>query len=352
MSLGPLMVDLAGVSLDAAEREILAHPLVGGVILFSRNFVSRAQLAALTADLHAVRSPALLVAVDHEGGRVQRFRAGFTELPAMAALGALYERTPAPALALAVEVGWLLAAELRAVGVDFSFAPVLDLYTSNSRVIRERAFHADPSVVARLAQAFVRGMHAAGMAAVGKHFPGHGTVTADSHHELPVDGRDLAQVRQRDLLPFRLLCAAGIEAIMPAHILFPAVDAVPVGYSSVWLRDVLRGELGFQGMIFSDDLSMSGAAQTHDPVARARLALAAGCDMGLLCNDRPAVERVLDQLQVPATPLSLVRMMRMHGRPGLAEAPLMATPRRAQICAQLAALAVAPSLALGDDAPA
>lgn len=352
MSLGPLMVDLAGVALDATEREILVHPLVGGVILFSRNFVSRSQLAALTADIHALRSPALLVAVDHEGGRVQRFRAGFTDLPAMATLGSLYDREPASALALAVDVGWLLAAELRAVGVDFSFAPVLDLYTPSSRVIRERAFHADPSVVARLAQALVRGMHAAGMAAVGKHFPGHGTVTADSHHELPIDGRDLAEVRQRDLLPFRLLCAAGIEAIMPAHILFPAVDEVAVGYSARWLQQVLRGELGFQGMIFSDDLSMSGAAQNHGPVARARLALAAGCDMGLLCNDRPAVEQVLDQLQMPVAPVSLVRMMRMHGRPGLAEAPLMASPRRAQIRAQLAAMLVAPSLALGDDAPA
>jgi beta-N-acetylhexosaminidase len=352
LSLGPLMIDIEGLALDARDRELLAHPLVGGVILFSRNYADRAQLMALCHDIHALRSPPLLIAVDHEGGRVQRFRAGFTELPAMARLGEHYARQPQAALSLATELGWLMAAELRAVGVDFSFAPVLDLYTPTSRVINERAFHAEPEVVGRLAQAFVRGMHGAGMSAVGKHFPGHGTVAADSHHELPIDRRPLSRLRHRDMVPFRLLCAAGIEAIMPAHILFPAVDSVPVGYSKRWLSDILRGELQFQGAIFSDDLSMSGAAIGNSPVERAHAALAAGCDICLMCNDRPAVERVLDQLRLDPEPLSLVRMMRMHGRTALGEAELAADPRHAAARHVVERLAAAPSLELGDDAPA
>lgn len=352
MSLGPLMIDIEGLALEARDRELLAHPLVGGVILFSRNYADRAQLASLCHEIHALRNPPLLIAVDHEGGRVQRFRAGFTELPPMARLGEHFARAPQPALALATELGWLMAAELRAVGVDFSFAPVLDLYTATSRVINERAFHSDPEVVGRLAQAFVRGMHAAGMSAVGKHFPGHGTVTADSHHELPIDRRPLSRLRHRDLVPFRLLCAAGIEAIMPAHILFPAVDNVPVGYSKRWLSEVLRGELGFQGAIFSDDLSMSGAAIGHSHLERAHHALDAGCDICLVCNDRPAVEQLLGQLVVPPQPLSLVRLMRMHGRHALGESELAADPRHAQARHAVARLAAAPSLELGDDAPA
>jgi beta-N-acetylhexosaminidase len=352
LSLGPLMIDIEGLALETRDRELLAHPLVGGVILFSRNYADRAQLAALCQDIHTLRSPPLLIAVDHEGGRVQRFRAGFTELPAMARLGEHYAQQPHAALSLATELGWLMAAELRAVGVDFSFAPVLDLYTPTSRVINERAFHAEPEVVGRLAQAFVRGMHAAGMSAVGKHFPGHGTVTADSHHELPIDRRPLSRLRHRDMVPFRLLCAAGIEAIMPAHVLFPAVDSVPVGYSKRWLSEILRGELQFQGAVFSDDLSMSGAAIGSSAVERAHTALAAGCDICLMCNDRPAVERVLDELRLDTAPLSLVRMMRMHGRAALGEAELAADPRHAAARHVVARLAAAPSLELGDDAPA
>jgi beta-N-acetylhexosaminidase len=346
------MIDIAGLALTDRDRELLRHPLVGGVILFSRNYEDPAQLAALTAEIHALRSPPLLVAVDHEGGRVQRFRTGFTELPAMAVLGERYDKAPQAALALATELGWLMAAELRAVGVDFSFAPVLDLYTPHSRVINERAFHAEPEVVGRLAQAFVRGMHAAGMAAVGKHFPGHGTVSADSHHELPIDRRPLSRLRHRDLVPFRLLCAAGIEAIMPAHILFPAVDSVPVGYSARWLSQVLRGELGFQGAIFSDDLSMSGAAIANSHVERARMALAAGCDMCLVCNDRPAAEHLISQLEVQPEPLSLVRLMRMHGRHALTAVELDQSARCIDARLAVAKLADEPSLALGDDAPA
>jgi len=352
MTLGPLMLDIAGLELDATDREVLAHPLVGGVVLFSRNYAEPAQLQALCAEIHALRNPPLLIAVDHEGGRVQRFRNGFTELPPMARLGEQHARSPQAAVMLATELGWLMAAELRALGVDFSFAPVLDLYTPTSRVINDRAFHAEPEVVAKLAQACMRGMHAAGMAAVGKHFPGHGTVHADSHHELPIDRRPLSRIRHRDLVPFRLLCAAGIEAIMPAHILFPQVDNAPVGYSARWIGGVLRGELEFQGAVFSDDLSMSGAAVGNSPVERARRALAAGCDMCLICNDRPAAVRVLHELEVAPEPLSLVRLIRMHGRPALGATELAQSPRHAAAVRAIAQLEESPSLELGDDAPA
>ena len=352
MSLGPLLIDLKGLALSADERELLAHPLVGGVILFSRNYQDRAQLAALTAAIHAVRTPRLLIAVDHEGGRVQRFRHEFTELPALASLGALYEQNVPRALEEAADLGWLMAAELRAHEVDFSFAPVLDLYTSHSKVINDRAFHATPEIVARLGQAYMRGMHAAGMGAVGKHFPGHGTVSADSHHELPIDRRTLETLRLRDLVPFRLLAAAGIEGIMPAHILFPAVDSLPVGYSRVWIEEILRQELGFMGAVFSDDLSMSGAAISVSPIERAELALAAGCDMCLLCNDRSAVIAVLDRLKVAPNPVAQVRLMRLHGRGNLNWSTLVGHPRRAVALGALAMLEPAPSLELGDDAPA
>lgn len=352
MSLGPLMIDLEGSALTAVERELLQHPLVGGVILFSRNYESRSQLTALTAAIHAVRSPRLLIAVDHEGGRVQRFRQEFTELPPLHKLGLRYDQAPSEALTMTSDLGWLMAAELRTAEVDFSFAPVLDLYSTQSRAINDRAFHASPETVARLGQAYMRGMRAAGMAAVGKHFPGHGTVDADSHHELPIDRRDLAAIRDRDLRPFRLLSAAGIEGIMPAHILFPAIDSVPVGYSRVWIEDILRTELKFSGAVFSDDLSMSGAATAASHLERTHMALAAGCDMCLICNDRRAVAQVLDQLAVQANPLSQVRLMRMHARGTLSLTEVSTHPRYAAVFRALQALEPAPSLALGDDSPA
>lgn len=352
MSLGPLMIDLHGAALTAEECELLRHPLVGGVILFSRNYESRAQLSALTSALHRLRTPRLLIAVDHEGGRVQRFRAEFSELPPLIRLGQCYDRAPEAAMKMASDLGWLMASELRAAEVDFSFAPILDLYCAHSKIINERAFHAAPETVARLAQAYVRGMRAAGMAAVGKHFPGHGSVTGDSHHELPIDRRDLDTLRHRDLVPFRLLAAAGIEGMMPAHLLFPAIDSVPVGYSRIWLEDVLRKELKFQGAIFSDDLSMSGAAVTAGHVERAHMALAAGCDMCLICNDRAAAVQVLDRLKVTPQPLSQVRLMRMHGRHVESDLDWLAHPRRSAALAALQALDPAPTLALGDDAPA
>lgn len=313
MALGPVMLDLAGPALTPPEREQLGHPLVGGVILFSRNYKSPQQLERLVAEIHGLRHPPLLVAVDHEGGRVQRFREGFTRLPPARRLGELYDRHPKQALALSESCGYVMAAELRAVGVDFSFAPVLDLDRGLSQVIGDRAFHRDPEIVAKLARAYMRGMARAGMAAVGKHFPGHGGCAADSHTELPVDNRELADIQLEDLVPFERLIQAGLAAVMPAHVLYPRVDEVPAGFSRVWLQHILRVSLGFQGVIFSDDLSMAGAEVAGDIVARARAALSAGCDMVLVCNDAAAAARLLDGLGSYSDPVSMLRLVRLHG---------------------------------------
>jgi beta-N-acetylhexosaminidase len=327
MSLGPVMLDVAGLELTHEERERLQHPLVGGVILFSRNYESPEQVQRLVADIHARREPQLLVAVDHEGGRVQRFRTGFTELPPTRALGVLHDENPRRAKRLAEACGWLMATELRAVGVDFSFAPVLDLDRGLSEIIGNRAFHADPEVVAELAHAYMRGMHQAGMAATGKHFPGHGAVTADSHAALPVDEREFVDILTEDLVPFERMIHYGLAAIMPAHVVYPKVDAQPAGYSRVWLQEVLRRRLGFQGVIFSDDLSMEGAKGAGDIVARGRAALAAGCDMVLVCNEPAAAERLLDGLGAHDDPASHLRLVRMHGRPGAPPHALLAADR-------------------------
>jgi beta-N-acetylhexosaminidase len=294
--LGPVVVDVAGLELAPGERELLAHPLVGGVILFARNYDSPEQLRALTRAIHAVRSPALLIAVDHEGGRVQRFADGFTRLPPMRALGRIYDDDPALAENLAGAVGVVLASELAAHGVDFSFAPVLDIDFGSSSVIGDRAFHSEPAAVARLAAALAGGMRRVGMGAVGKHFPGHGYVRADSHHEVPVDDRDLATIEANDLAPYRALIGAGLAGVMPAHVIYPRVDARPAGFSPVWLQEILRGRLGFDGIVFSDDLSMEGARVAGGIVERGRAALEAGCDMVLVCNAREAAERLLEGL--------------------------------------------------------
>ncbi|MBI1732512.1 MAG: beta-N-acetylhexosaminidase [Gammaproteobacteria bacterium] len=350
MSLGPIMLDLNGPALSAQERELLRHPLIGGVILFTRNYESPEQLAELTAAIHTVRKPPLLIAVDHEGGRVQRFRAGFSPLPPCRAYGKLHGKSPARALALAQQGGWLMAAELRALGVDLSFAPVLDLDRGVSGVIGDRAFHRDPEMVALLARRFMEGMKAAGMAAVGKHFPGHGSVSADSHHAAPVDNRALEDIRLSDLVPFERLIHSGLPALMPAHVIYPGVDTLPAGFSPRWLRDVLRGQLEFRGAIFSDDIAMAGAEAVGDFPARADAALGAGCDMVLICNNQPEAIRVLDSLTFTADPVSQSRVMRLHGSPQRVDAEALRAGRDwHSAVASMAELVGTPELGLGDD---
>lgn len=313
MSLGPVMVDVQGTSLDDEERELLRHPLVGAVILFSRNYQSPEQVKALVDEIHAIRTPHLLVAVDHEGGRVQRFRNGFAALPAVRLLGEIYDRDMKRARHLAEQAGWVMASELRAVGVDFSFAPVLDLDLGRSGVIGNRAFHTQPAAAADLAGAYLLGMRRAGMAATGKHFPGHGYAEADSHLAIPEDDRILEDILQQDLLPYERLIPNGLAAIMPAHVIYSRVDDKPAGFSPFWLKEILRKRLGFQGVIFSDDLNMEGASVAGDYVARAEAALSAGCDMVLICNNRPAAWQILRGLHHTPDPVSQARLARMHG---------------------------------------
>jgi len=314
MTLGPVMMDLCGTTLSAEEAEMLKHPLVGGVILFARNYESPKQLAALTAAIHAARREHLLIGVDHEGGRVQRFREGFTRLPCMRRLGEIWDHHPQKARKLAHQVGYVLAAELRACGVDFSFTPVLDLDYGSSTVIGDRAFHREPQAVAELAHHLMLGLKEAGMACVGKHFPGHGFVVADSHLAIPVDERSLADLEVDDLIPFRQMTDFGMTAIMPAHVIYPKVDDRPAGFSPVWLKQILRGELNFNGVIFSDDLSMEGAKVAGGVVERAQAALHAGCDMVLVCNDPASAQIVLDGLEWAMPAVSLARLARMHGK--------------------------------------
>jgi beta-N-acetylhexosaminidase len=326
MSLGPLMVDLSGAELSAEDRELLRHPLVGGVILFSRNYVSPEQLQALTADIHGLREPHLLVAVDQEGGRVQRFREGFTRLPSPAVFGRIYEHDPRRAHRLAETGGWLMATEMRAVGVDFSFAPVLDLDRGLNQVIGDRAFHRQPDVVADLGRAYLAGMHRAGMAGVGKHFPGHGGVSADSHVAVPVDERRFADIYMEDILPFERLIDEGLAGIMPAHVVYARLAPEPAGFSQFWLRQVLRDRLGFQGAIFSDDLAMEGASVAGGLPDRALAAWEAGCDMVLVCHRREAVAGILDALARWNDPAAQVRLARMHGRIATTRDMLLGSP--------------------------
>lgn len=295
-ALGPVMLDIADLQLSVAEGDLLRHPLVGGVILFSRNYRSPQQLGELTAAIRALRKPELLVAVDHEGGRVQRFQGGFSRIPAMRRLGEAWDRDHAQACAAARDVAYVLASELLACGVDFSFTPVLDVDFGVSDVIGDRAFHSEPEAIAQLSASLIAGLREAGMASVGKHFPGHGYVRADSHLALPVDERSYAEIEAVDLLPYRRLIKHGLSAVMPAHVIYPKVDANPAGFSSRWLQQILRGQLDFDGMIFSDDLSMEGASVAGGVLERGQAALAAGCDMVLLCNAPEAAPKLLDRL--------------------------------------------------------
>jgi beta-N-acetylhexosaminidase len=315
MTLGPVMLDVGGTTLSAEDRELLQHPNVGGVILFSRNYESPAQLRELTAAIHALRRPELVIAVDQEGGRVQRFRTGFTPLPPAHMLGRLYDLERERALQLAESCGWLMAAELRAHGVDLSFAPVLDLDYGLSDVIGDRAFHRSPETVARLAGRFAAGMRHAGMAAVGKHFPGHGGVVADSHLALPEDRRPYADLLD-DMRPYETLIAEGLAGVMIAHVVYTRLDRMPAGFSHWWLGTELRIRLRFQGAIFSDDLSMAGAAIAGGLPQRAALALRAGCDVVLVCNDRAGAVEVVDSLGDWCEPAAQLRLARMRRRPG------------------------------------
>jgi beta-N-acetylhexosaminidase len=315
MRLGPVLVDVAGLELNPDDIERLQHPQVGGVILFARNFAAPLQLIQLAHSIRELRSPQLLIAVDHEGGRVQRFRHGFTTIPAMRELGKLWDRDPAQGIAAARGCGFVIGSELQAHGVDFSFTPVLDVDYGESSVIGDRALHADPNVIAVLAEALQAGLNAAGMMSVGKHFPGHGYVRADSHLETPIDDRTLTEISQRDLVPFQRMARSGMGGMMPAHVIYPKVDAKPAGFSSVWLQRILREKLGFDGLIFSDDLSMEGASTAGGMMARANAALNAGCDMVLMCNDPRAQDSLLEGLERrPIAPTLPRRLEKMRGK--------------------------------------
>jgi beta-N-acetylhexosaminidase len=300
--LGPLCLDIAGLQLSAADIKMLRHPLVGGIVLFTRNYKSLAQLSALCAELKALRTPELMITVDHEGGRVQRFLPGFTALPTMQSLGDAYLLEAKAGLQAADLAGFTMASELRQCGVEQSFAPVLDLDMGLCDVlIGGRAICADTEVVTQVARAFINGMHRAGMPAVGKHFPGHGNVQADSHLHLPVDTREFATIQAEDMQPFMAL-RDDLQAIMPAHIIFSAVDKLPASLSPLWLKDILRNRLGFRGMVFSDCLSMQAAVEIAPDVSkRVQMALDAGCDMALICNNLASQAEVLDNLALSDT---------------------------------------------------
>ena len=309
------MLDIEGLTLAPHEHEKLQHPNTGAVILFARNYENPQQVTELIDSIRAVRSGPLLIAVDQEGGRVQRFQNGFTRLPPAAS----YARAPE----LAESAGWLMASELLAVGVDFSFAPVLDIDCGVSQIIGDRSFSTDAELATQLSSSFRKGMKSAGMAATGKHFPGHGAIALDSHLTLPIDERDLESLRNKDLIPFKQLINEGLEAVMPAHVLYTQIDANPAGFSKFWIQTILREELNFKGVVFSDDLSMEGAAFAGDFPERAKRAQQAGCDMLLVCNNPAAAEQILEALPVTNDPVRTQRLMSMQGQKRLDRTELM-----------------------------
>lgn len=330
-----LIIGLAGHALDEADRIRLAAPQVVGVILFSRNFDNRDQVTALIDDIRAERGDPFLVCVDQEGGPVQRFREGFTRLPPLARLGEQYDRDPRVAITRAEEHAWLMASEMRAIGVDLSFAPVIDLARGN-RAIGERAFHADPQVVSELAQAYLRGMRLAGMAATIKHFPGHGSIAEDTHFDLAADPRTLDELRASDLVPFADAVASGAEAVMMAHVAYPAVDAHPAGYSRIWIEDILRGEMGFRGLVFGDDIGMAAAESVGGIGARIEAHLLAGCDLLLACS--PAIVDEAIHASSHAAPCDPQRLATLQGEVAQTWDALARNPQRDEFAARLAAL--------------
>jgi len=311
MALGPLMIDIEGLTLSAEDRELLVHPLVGGIILFSRNFADREQVKALTAEIRALRTPSLLIAVDQEGGRVQRFRDDFTTLPPLSWLGHVYDADPAKARRLAIAAARVMAQEVLDTGVDFSFAPVLDIDRGCCEVIGDRAIHQQSEVVGALGMAYMQGMRQVGMPAVAKHFPGHGGVVGDSHHVLPEDHRPYSELLD-DLRPYASLIEDGLHGVMMAHIRYTECDPIIASLSPYWMQQVLRGEFGFSGAIFSDDLTMEGASVGGTVAERAQVALQAGADMILLCNNRAAVAPVFEALEGYDQPVSHGRLAAMR----------------------------------------
>jgi len=297
---GRIMVDLEGVELGERDRRRLEHPACAGVILFSRNYEGPEQLRTLCEQIKAVREPALVIGVDQEGGRVQRFREGFTTIPPMRAFGSLWDRDKQQAAVAAHDAAYVIGTELAACGIDFSFAPVLDLDHECSTVIGDRAFHSSAEAVIELASAFIKGLAECGMTSVGKHFPGHGSVVSDTHHEAAVDHRTLAEIEREDLQPFAALCTGALGAVMPAHVVYDKLDARPAGFSPFWLQDILRKRLGFKGIVFSDDLSMQAASIAGDAPARAEAALDAGCDVALVCNAPDDADAVLESMTAAA----------------------------------------------------
>ena len=350
MTTGPIMLDIEGTELTPEDIELLKHPDTGGVILFSRNFADIEQLSFLTSQIKKLNKTELIIGVDHEGGRIQRFKDEFTRLPPSRLLGELYEKDRRKAAQLAESTGWLMAAELLAVGVDFSFAPVLDLDRGNSQVIGDRAFHHSADIVAELAKHLIKGMRKAGMEGVGKHFPGHGWVKEDSHVAVPREPRQYEDLMLSDLIPFERLINAGISAIMPAHVIYEKIDKYPAGFSKIWLTELLRNQMGFHGMIFSDDITMAGAEVLGSPMDRTSAALEAGCDMVLICNNRQAVYEVLDNVKFGPMPASRVRLMRMYGKTSnINMLELKRTENWKSISNQVSFLDKEPELDLGDD---
>ena len=333
MPIAPLMLDLEGFALSAEESELLNHPLTGGVIFFSRNYESPEQLAHLVNSIREVSAKELLICVDHEGGRVQRFRSEFTELPAIEKLNK-YQSSEINSF----KHGWLMAAEVRAMGIDFSFAPVLDVDHGVSSVIGDRAFSDNPETISLLATEYIKGMCEAGMASTGKHFPGHGAVVEDSHNDIPIDNRSREQIWAKDIVPFKQLITQGLDAVMPAHVIYSEVDNKPAGFSRIWLQNVLRKELSFDGVIFSDDLSMEGAAGMGGFTERAEAAMDAGCDMVLVCNNRQGAIEVIDRANIKQSEISATRLLRMKGKPFMNRAALLDTKHWAEMVEDVTAL--------------